>query len=129
MSDKLVILLIEDEGVIRMDIAVALEEAGFEVVDAPDGAKALELFDKDSDRISAIITDIRLGHGANGWDVGRHCRQAKPILPVVYMSGDSAGDWAAQGVPDSVMIAKPFVMAQVITAVSTLLNAAGSKTV
>lgn len=125
MSDKLAILLIEDEAVTRIDIAFSLEEAGFEVIEAPDGAKALELFDLESERISSVITDIRLGHGANGWDVARHCRQMNPTLPVVYMSGDSAGDWAAQGVPGSVMIVKPFAMAQIVTAVSTLLNALG----
>ncbi|HEV7437864.1 MAG TPA: hypothetical protein VGO22_23835 [Pseudorhizobium sp.] len=38
------------------------------------------------------------------------------------MSGDSAKDWAANGVPDSIMLAKPFSLGQAVTAVSTLLN-------
>jgi hypothetical protein len=41
-------------------------------------------------------------------------------LPVVY---DSAVHWAAEGVPESVMIAKPFAPPQIITALSALLNA------
>jgi hypothetical protein len=40
------------------------------------------------------------------------------------MSGDSAFEWHAQGVPGSVMIQKPFVMAQIVTALSQLLNQA-----
>lgn len=42
------------------------------------------------------------------------------------MSGDSAHEWTAQGVPNSVMVSKPFVVAQIITAISTLLNQADS---
>jgi hypothetical protein len=38
------------------------------------------------------------------------------------MSGDSAGDWAANGVPNSIMLNKPFAPAQLVTAVSQLLN-------
>jgi ABC-type proline/glycine betaine transport system permease subunit len=39
------------------------------------------------------------------------------------MSGSSAEDWASKGVPHSVMIAKPFAPAQLVTAVAQLLNA------
>jgi hypothetical protein len=45
---------------------------------------------------------------------------------VIYLSGDSAHEWTAQGVPGSVMLQKPFVMAQLITAITTLLNQASS---
>jgi hypothetical protein len=38
------------------------------------------------------------------------------------MSGDSAIHWGAEGVPESVMITKPFFLPQIITALSTLLN-------
>ncbi len=68
------------------------------------------------------MTDIRLGEGKSGWDIARHVRGVAAAIPVVYMSGDSASDWHARGVPDSIMVQKPFVMAQVITALSTLLN-------
>jgi hypothetical protein len=43
-------------------------------------------------------------------------------MPVVYMTGHSAHEWASKGVPDSIMVAKPFAPAQIIIAVSTLLN-------
>ncbi len=49
-----------------------------------------------------------------------------PGLPVVYMSGDSAHEWTVKGVPNSVMVSKPFVIAQIITAISSLLNEASS---
>ena len=43
------------------------------------------------------------------------------------MSGDSAHEWDSQGVPNRVMVNKPFVAAQSITAISMLLNEADSQ--
>ena len=43
-------------------------------------------------------------------------------FPVIYMSGDSAEDWSSQGVPNSIMLSKPFAPAQLVTAVSQVLN-------
>ena len=55
--------------------------------------------------------------------VRRYLRQANSTIPVIYMSGDSAIHWGAEGVPESVMITKPFFLPQIITALSTLMNA------
>ncbi|WP_028003751.1 hypothetical protein [Sinorhizobium meliloti] len=40
----------------------------------------------------------------------------------VYISGDSAAEWAINGVPNSMMLEKPFAMAEMVTAVDQLLN-------
>lgn len=120
----LVVLLVEDEPLIQMDVEAALSDAGFAVISASNAADATALFDNRADEIRAVLTDIRLGKGLTGWDIGRHVREAVPTMSVVYMSGDSSADWAAQGVPNSIMIAKPFVFPQIITAISTLLNQA-----
>jgi len=122
MNDQAV-LLVEDEAILLLDLQVGLEEAGFAVVSAKNAVEALAQFDRDPAAIKALVTDIRLGSGPSGWGVSRHLRETVPAIPVVYMSGDSAKDWHAQGVPGSIMIQKPFVLAQVITALSTLLNA------
>jgi DNA-binding response OmpR family regulator len=45
-------------------------------------------------------------------------------MPIIYMSGESAEDWAAKGVPGSMMIAKPFAPAQLVTAISNVINEA-----
>jgi CheY-like chemotaxis protein len=57
-----------------------------------------------------------------GWDVARHGRETNPDLPVVYVTASERHDWASRGVPNSVLIAKPFAPAQVLIAVSQLLN-------
>jgi hypothetical protein len=43
-------------------------------------------------------------------------------LPVVYITGATADEWAIQGVPNSILLTKPFAPAQLVTAVSQLLN-------
>ncbi|MFA6032237.1 MAG: response regulator [Myxococcota bacterium] len=118
-----VVLLVEDEALIMMDVQEGLEEAGFTVHCAKDAAEALARFDRNPTGIRAVVTDIKLGNGDTGWDIAFHIRQAIPTMPIVYMSGDSAADWPARGVPNSVMVQKPFAMAQIIAAVTTLLNA------
>ena len=60
----------------------------------------------------------------DGWEVAQHAREIEPDFPVVYMSGAAAADWTSIGVPNSIMLAKPFAPAQLLTAVSNLLNSA-----
>jgi hypothetical protein len=62
---------------------------------------------------AALVTDVRLTDDLTGWDVARHARELSPAMPVVYLTGDSGVDWASQGVPNSILITKPFALAQV----------------
>ena len=117
-----VLLLVEDESVLRLDFAETLEAAGFIVVAVADGSQAISVLDNDVPDLKAIVTDVRLGSGPSGWDVGRHAREVNSSIPVIYMSGDSAHEWSAQGVPESLMLQKPFVSAQLITAVTSSIN-------
>jgi DNA-binding response OmpR family regulator len=118
-----IILVVEDDHNIQSIVEDALTEAGFEIVIASSGEQAVDLLDASEGKFRALVTDINLGHDKpNGWEVARHAREIDPAFPVVYMSGDSAEDWASKGVPHSIMLAKPFAPAQLVTAVSQLLN-------
>lgn len=104
-----------------------LEEAGFAVLATSDGEEALSVLNAEHKELAGLISDIRLGSGPNGWEVARHARELRPDLPVVYMTADSGGDWPINGVPKSVLIQKPFVSAQIVTAIANLINEAGSQ--
>ena len=123
MEPSLLILLVEDEHLIALSVQEALEDGGYAVRAVASGSEAVSILDEAVHPICALITDIRLGTGPEGWDVARHARELSPRLPIVYMSGDSSHEHSARGVPDSLMIQKPFAPAQIVTAVSTLLNA------
>lgn len=116
------ILLAEDETLLLLDFEDALKEAGFVVLAVTSGKKAVEHLKAAESSIAGIVTDIRFAESPSGWDVARIAREIDPEMPVVYISGDSAPDWASQGVPKSIMIEKPFVMSQLIVAISQLLN-------
>jgi DNA-binding response OmpR family regulator len=118
-----VILVVEDDHLIQSIVEESLTDGGFEIVIASSGQNALELLDASEGKYRALVTDINLGSGkVDGWDVARHAREIDPVFPVVYMSGKDADEWASKGVPNSIMLAKPFAPAQLVTAVSQLLN-------
>jgi DNA-binding NtrC family response regulator len=119
------ILVVEDDHLIQSVVEETLTEGGFKIKIASSAAHAVALLDKAGGKYRALVTDINLGRDqTDGWEIARHAREIDPEFPVVYMSGDSAEAWASKGVPDSIMLAKPFAPAQLVTAVSQLLNSA-----
>ena len=114
------VLIVDDEPMILMFVAEALHEAGYTVLEASDGAAAMALIDQ-REELRGLITDVRLGSEHDGWAVAHHARQKFPALPVVYATGDSAGEWSAEGVPQSAVLQKPFVSAELVTALAQLL--------
>ena len=117
-----VILVIEDDEAIQMLAEDALADAGFEPAVAPSGEEALTLLMGMRSNYRALVTDIRLRGKIDGWEVAQRVREIDPEFPIVYVSGASAADWPSRGVPNSIMLAKPFAPAQLVTAVSNLLN-------
>lgn len=120
---SVLILLAEDEALIAFNLQEALEDGGFTVRHVETGEAAFAVLDGAELKVQGVITDIQLGGNVDGWAVARHAREIFPHCPVVYMSGDSAHEHTVLGVPDSVMLQKPFAPAQVIAAIATLLNA------
>ena len=118
----LTLLYVEDDPITREDVAESLREAGFKVLTAADGTAAMQLLDDSKVELCGLITDIDLGDNCDGWQLARRARALVDGLPVVYVSGASANDWTAQGVPHSVMVPKPFATQQIVVAISNLLN-------
>ena len=121
-SDAPLVLLVEDDPLVLLAVEEMLSGAGFKVATVDNGEDAISLLERDAGSVSALVTDIRLGPGLSGWDIGRRARELVPAIPVIYMSGDSAHLWTAHGVPGSIIVQKPFVEAQLLTAIATLLN-------
>ncbi|MEO8113630.1 MAG: response regulator [Phenylobacterium sp.] len=122
--DAIQVLLVEDEPLIIELVGGALQDGGFEVVVARSGAEAVTVVEARAGELRGIITDINLGDDIDGWAVARRAREMAEQMPIVYMSGGSAHEWAVNGAPNSIMVPKPFAPAQIITALTTLMNAA-----
>ncbi len=117
-----VILVVEDEEPLQLVLHDGLKDGGFDVLAVASGAEAMALLESAVVKYSALATDIRLKDGENEWEVARKAREIEPGLAVAYATSASADDWRAQGVPNSILLEKPFAIAQLLTAVSQLLN-------
>ncbi len=124
-SQNATVLYVEDEFFIRELVSEALEDAGFHVVAAADGAAACDSLDESVEPFNVIITDVNLGRGLDGWEVARRARSTDGAMPVIYTTGAHGHERGSKGVTNSVMLAKPFAMAQLVGVVSFMLRQAG----
>jgi DNA-binding response OmpR family regulator len=69
----------------------------------------------------ALVADVKLRGRMDGWEVAKHAREIDPDFPIIYMTGAGADQWPSHGVPNSLLLTKPFAPAQLVTAVSQLL--------
>ncbi len=122
MSELPSVLVIEDEYLLQADLEKVLTEAGFAIEILSSGEEALTLFMGGAVTCSALITDVRLRGRMSGWEAAKRIREKDPAFPIIYVTGAPAEEWAANGVPNSVLISKPFAVAQLVTALSNLLN-------
>jgi DNA-binding response OmpR family regulator len=125
LLEELLILVIEDEPDIQAIIDDALTDGGYKAVITSSGEEAMTLLRDGQTNCRVLVTDITLAGTMDGWQVARAAREIDPDFPVVYMTGASAHLWSVHGVPNSVLLAKPFAPAQLVTAISNLLNTGG----
>ncbi|HSS14632.1 MAG TPA: response regulator [Rhizomicrobium sp.] len=85
MSDKPVLLLAEDEAMLRLLATEMLEEAGFQVFEAADGVEGLELL-KSHPEISLLVSDIKMPR-MDGYALAEAGLALKPDLKILLMTG------------------------------------------
>jgi DNA-binding response OmpR family regulator len=117
-------LAVEDDQAIQGLVEESLSEGGFQATISDSAEDAIRLLNMAQSQYRAVVTDINLSGKLTGWDLARVAREIDPAMPIIYMTGTHGEDWASKGVPNSVMLTKPFAPAQLVTAVSNLLNAA-----
>ncbi len=109
MDDTRLLLLVEDDPLVRSTLAEALTGAGFEVLEAETAEAALDMVAQRDD-LSVLFTDINLP-GADGFALARAARRLRPKLPVVYASGRFREPDARRALPGAAFLAKPFSFA------------------
>lgn len=111
------ILVVDDDPMVRTFVVFALEDANYDVVEASDGAEALELI-AGTAAFDALVTDIRMPN-VDGWTLAERARELRPDLPVLYVSGWTDVD--PRPVQGSKALGKPFSGPQLVTQVRSLL--------
>ncbi|MGY4572337.1 DNA-binding response OmpR family regulator [Bradyrhizobium sp. USDA 3256] len=122
LQDAPIILVIEDDRDLQMMVEDALRDGGYEPAIAGSGEEALTLLKAFRTKYSALVTDIRLLGRLDGWRVARGAREIDPSFPVLYITGGGGDEWPTRGVPDSVLLNKPFSPDELVAAVAKLLE-------
>jgi CheY-like chemotaxis protein len=126
-NPPILILFVDDEPLIFETVKETLEDGGFTVRPEHTPEGALQALEECGGELAGLVTDVNLGSHTTGWSIARRARELRPDIPVVYTSGYAAGDWSAEGVPHSIMVPKPYAPAQIVTAISSLINKAASQ--
>ncbi len=82
------ILIVDDELLIRQSLADFLTACGYETLTAAGGEEALELYD--THNVAAMVTDVYMG-GIDGFTLINALRGRGALLPIIVMSGGSLG--------------------------------------
>ena len=120
MRQKTVVLVVEDEAIIRMGAVQMLEEAGFDVVEADNAHDAVSILERRND-VCAIFTDINMPGTIDGMRLARMVRDRWPPIHLIVTSGltSSNDDRLPPGVK---FIRKPYDPKHVIATLRELLG-------
>jgi CheY-like chemotaxis protein len=113
----LIVLVVEDEWLLREEIVDAFRHAGWSVLDAASGEGALAYLRTD-EHIDLVVTDIQLTGEMTGWDVAEAARASRPDIPVIYVSGTPRQ--FPREVSGSVFFAKPYQTSDLLDACQRL---------
>ena len=114
------ILLVDDDEAVRRFARGLLTEEGFHVIEASNGAEALEVSCAHPEPIDLLLTDVIMPK-VNGLVLAQRLLQERPGIGVLYMSGGVEKSILLAKNPESILLQKPFTPDVLIAAVRQLL--------
>ena len=119
-SKRPVVLIVEDEALIRIDAIDAIEAAGFDVIEAADADQAIAILEQRSD-IGLIFTDVQMPGSMDGLKLAHFVKDRWPPIKIVATSGHakiSESDLPA----GSRFLSKPYAAEDIANAVGQLIR-------
>jgi CheY-like chemotaxis protein len=119
---------VDDEEVVRMLVARALKESGYQVVEATHGAAALALLETGAPQVDLVICDLVMP-ALNGRDLARWLGTFRPELPILFISGYPLAYLEAHDLYDPAipLLRKPFLPSRLLEAVEETLAMVGGR--
>lgn len=120
MADALRVVVVEDEGLIRMDVVATLQEAGYEVVgEGADGEEAIKLATELEPDL--VVMDIKMPK-LDGISAAEKIAELK--IPVVLLTAFSQSDLVARAAEAGAMafVTKPFKPSDLLPAIQIALS-------
>lgn len=117
------ILLVEDEPAVRALIRSVLESAGYHVLEADSGLKAVEVSMNYPKHIHLLLTDVVMPH-MNGREAAEQILQQRPGLKVLYVSGYTSDEIIRNGLlqSEAVLLHKPFAPSILVKQLQDMLH-------
>ncbi len=117
-----VVIVVEDEPVVRLVAVVALEDAGFKVIGVAHSDEALSVLQARADSVQALFTDIHMPGTMSGLELAHHARAHWPWIAILIASGNLRPP--ADKLPNgSRFVAKPYELDNVVRHVHELTAA------
>ena len=118
------ILMVEDDAALRRFASIWLRELGYKVIEAPNGAEALKLWESCRDQVDLLLTDMVMPGGISGSELAQRLMKERVGLRAIVHSGHSAeesraGAMAANGIA---FLPKPYTAPELAAAVRARLD-------
>jgi CheY-like chemotaxis protein len=114
-----VILVAEDEVIVRNLVRLMLTREGYAVLTAADGQEALEICGKFTEPIHLLLTDVRMPR-MDGWQLAEQVRAQRPEIRIIIMSAETATTIRENNPPDA-FLRKPFVPPTLLQCIQRVL--------
>lgn len=115
------VLFVEDDPYVGLMVAEGLQDRGYDVVTVHSPSAAFRALEEPRS-FMALVTDVDLGPGTDGFGVARCARAIQPDIAVVFISGAAGSRYTAEGVRPSAFVAKPCLPDQVADALDAALK-------
>src|SRR5215212_6533516 len=117
-AERPVVLIVEDEFLIRMHAALMIRDAGFDAVEAADADEAISILESRGD-IRVVFTDIQMPGSMDGLKLAQAVKHRWPPVHIIATSAHHAA-LRDELPPDSVFLPKPYTEHKVIGALRAL---------
>ena len=116
------VLVVDDEQTVRMLVTEVLNDLGYNALEAPDGASALDTL-RTGARVDLLVTDVGLPGGMSGRQLAEAGRALRPELSVLFITGYAENAVLGPGPadPGTQVMTKPFSMEALASRIKTLL--------
>ena len=121
LTTSVTVLLVDDDEAVRGFVSRILKEQGYEILEAGDGAEALELAAAHAGNIDLLLTDVIMPR-VNGFALATRLLKERSKLPVLHMSGYMESSMLAAKDSTAVLLHKPFNTKHLVSAVQKMLD-------
>ncbi|MDQ6634263.1 MAG: response regulator, partial [Gemmatimonadota bacterium] len=115
------VLLVEDDSAVRAGLRRMLDAAGYDVLEAVDGAAALDAIQRTARSVNVVLSDVAMP-ALDGRALARELRARWPTLPLILMSGFTDRAALDEDVPGLVVLQKPLAADALVSAIETAVS-------